>query len=102
VRDTTVPTLPGRPPGILGNPRDPHGLLAQHGAHLVERGAREARLPPKVRAVSVLLGVLDTSALSGLSRRRHKPYQRVAHGLLHGVLGGAVEREGVDHGADLQ
>ena len=53
------------------------------------------------------LSVLNTGALCGLGglslrlgQRRHEADQRVTDGLLHRVLGRAVEREVVDHSAD--
>jgi hypothetical protein len=36
-----VDRLPGQA-SVIGDTRDPHGLLAQHVAHLGELGAREA------------------------------------------------------------
>jgi hypothetical protein len=70
---------------------------------MVEPSARIARLAPKVRSVTVLLRMLDTGPLSGLPRfglclsgGGHERNQRVPHGLLHGVLGRAIEDEAVD------
>src|SRR5262249_35280472 len=46
-----------------------------------------------------LLGELGCLGLC-LPERRHERDQRIAHGLLHRVFGGAVERHVVDDGAD--
>jgi hypothetical protein len=46
--------------GLLRNLSDPHRLLPQHGAHLVELIARVARLAANVGAVAMLLGILNT------------------------------------------
>ncbi len=93
--------------GLLRNVSDAQRLLSQHGAHLHELLAREARLPVKVGAFSTLLGVLDTGTLRGprsLSRclrgRGYEGDQRVANCLLYRVSGRAIEGEVVDHRAD--
>jgi len=52
--------------GLFGDLSDAHGLLAEHGAHLDELLASEARLTATVGAVAALLGVLDTGPLSRL------------------------------------
>jgi hypothetical protein len=43
---------------FFGNLSDAHGLLPQHGAHLVELIAHVARLAADVGAVATLLGML--------------------------------------------
>jgi hypothetical protein len=44
---------------LLSDPRDAHGLLGQHGSHMVELGAREARLASEICSVALGLRVLE-------------------------------------------
>jgi hypothetical protein len=60
-----VDRLPGQA-GLLRNPRDPHGLLCQQGARMIELGASEARLASEVDTLVTPLGVIDAGPLGGL------------------------------------
>jgi hypothetical protein len=93
--------------GLFGDLSDAHRLVPQHGAHLDELLAGEARLPTEVGPVATLLSVLDTSPLCGLGRlslglrgRGHEGDQRIADGSLHRITGRPIEGEIVDHRAD--
>src|SRR5260370_1180455 len=93
--------------GLSRNLSDTHRLVPQHGAHLDELLACEARLPTEVGALSTLLGVLDAGPLCCLGclglclrGRGHKRDERITHSLLHRVSCRPVEGEVVDHRAD--
>jgi hypothetical protein len=53
-------------PGLLRDPGDPHGLLAQHGSTCSSWTRVKLGFRPKVRSVSISLRVLDTGPLGGL------------------------------------
>jgi hypothetical protein len=56
---------------------------------MIELSARVGRLSSDVDTTVALLRMFDTGPLGG--RGGHEGDQRVAQGLLHGVLGGTVE-----------
>ena len=65
----------------------------------------EARLAAEVFAIAGLLGVIYAGALRrlsslGLGRGDHESNQGIPHGLLDGILGGAIEGHAVDDGLD--
>ncbi len=60
-----VDRLPGQG-GLFGDLSDAHGLLPQHGAHLVELIARVAPLTAEVSPVVILLRMLDAGSLCSL------------------------------------
>jgi hypothetical protein len=68
-----VDRLP-RQPGFLSDPRDARGLLGQQGARAFVLLPRVARLPAKVRSLTLLLGVLDTGPLRGVWRNPSKRF----------------------------